>query len=76
MAEAGIAFDPCDGASAEVAGRAWREYRKARGPRMFLIPDFLVAAHAHVRADRLLTRDRGYARRYFPKLEVLDPTAR
>ena len=57
-------------------GKAWRHYRREGGSRTRLIPDFLVAAHASVRADRLLTRDRGFARRYFPRLVVIDPTDR
>jgi predicted nucleic acid-binding protein len=44
------------------------------GSRTALVPDFLVAAHAAVRADRLLTRDRGFARRYFRRLRIVDPS--
>ncbi|MGH9365360.1 MAG: type II toxin-antitoxin system VapC family toxin [Thermoanaerobaculia bacterium] len=69
-----ISFDGSDAECAELAGEAWRRYRSAGGPRTRLIPDFLVAAHALVRADRLLTRDRGFTRRYFPKLKILDPS--
>lgn len=72
----GVEFDPCDADASVAAGAAWRRYRREGGSRTVLLPDFLVAAHAQVRADRLVTRDRGFARRYFPKLEVLDPTAR
>jgi len=46
------------------------------GGRDRLLPDFLIGTHAWMRADRFLTRDRGFYRDYFSRLRVLDPSKR
>lgn len=71
--ELGLEFDPIAAAAALEAGAAWRRYRDAGGPRSRIVADFLIGAHAQAQADRLLTRDRGFYRRYFTELPVLDP---
>lgn len=73
--ELGAGFSAPSRDTAAAAGTAWRTYRTAGGPRTRVVADFLVGAHALVQADRLLTRDRGFYRRYFSGLAVLDPTA-
>ena len=71
--EAGLTFDPFDRGCAELAGRTWRDYRRRGGTRTRLVPDFLVGAHAQLRGGRLLTRDRGFYRRFFSALQVIGP---
>ena len=74
MVGLGIDFSPISLASAQLAGRIFRQYRRHGGPREHLIPDFLVGAHAQEQADRIAAIDRGYLRRYFPRLKILTPS--
>ncbi len=71
FANANIQFDPFDRECAEVAGIHWRDYRRRGGSRTRLIADFLIGAHAWVRGGRLVTRDRGFFRRYFSDLQIV-----
>jgi predicted nucleic acid-binding protein len=68
-----IAYDPVTPEAAHLAGLTFKNYRKAGGPRQHLVPDFLIAAHAQVQANRLAAIDRGYLRKWFPSLLLLVP---
>lgn len=57
-----------------LAGKAFRAYRRQRGPHRRVLPDFLVGAHAAVEGMPLLTRDPRRYRTYFPGLEIICPT--
>lgn len=70
-----IAYEPISPAAAYLGGQVFLRYRREGGPRTHLLPDFLIAAHASVQADRLAAIDRGYLRTYFPALALLTPSA-
>jgi predicted nucleic acid-binding protein len=71
----GIEYVPIDFLTAFEAGRIFKRYRQEGGPRRNLIPDFLIGAHALHQAGCLAARDRGYLRRYFPRLSIITPDA-
>ncbi len=74
MVELGVEFDAMTEAASAQAGRLWRSFRQTGGARRDrIVPDFLVGAHALNRADALLTRDRGFYRRYFRALRIIEP---
>lgn len=70
----GIRYSTIEKEASSHAGELWIQYRKQGGKRTRIISDFLIAAHAKTQANRFLTRDRGFYRRYFAELEIVDPS--
>lgn len=70
----GVEFAPMDLAASLQAGVYWKKYRESGGTRTRIISDFLIGSHAGQQADRLLTRDRGFYRKYFSRLRLVDPS--
>jgi predicted nucleic acid-binding protein len=70
----GVRYEALTETAALAAGQAWRRFcHTQKRPRTRVIADFLIAAHAHERADVLLSRDRGFFRLHFPELQLVDP---
>ena len=75
LSQLSITYDPISPAAAHFAGLTFKRYRMTGGPRTHLVPDFVIAAHAQVQANRLAAIDRGYLRPWFPDLRLLTPGA-
>ena len=68
-----IGFSPLNQEASIKTGAAWQQYRESGGKRSRVVADFMIASHAQVQCDRLLTRDRGFYRDYFKGLKLIDP---
>lgn len=56
-----------------LAGKAYLQYRRAKGSRSSPLPDFFIGAHAAIEGMPLLTRDARRYRTYYPTLELICP---
>lgn len=73
IAEAGLTHVALPREALFLAGKCFQRYRAAGGSRTGVLPDFFIGAHAAVEGHRLLTRDLGRYRSYFPALYILSP---
>ena len=77
LKQMGIQFSPIDLEAALMAARCWAEYLRQgpkRGRKRRIAADFLIGGHALIQCDRLLTRDKGFYRKYFKDLEAINPS--
>jgi predicted nucleic acid-binding protein len=70
MKTLGIRVVLLDLESAYTAGVKWKKHIEAGGKRERVLADFLIGAHAQGIAERLLTRDRGFYKKYFSELTI------
>ncbi len=59
--------------AARLAGLAFKEYRQRGGTQTGVLPDFFIGAHAQAEGHKLLTRDAGRYKTYFPKIKLICP---
>jgi len=56
-----------------LAGKAFIQYRRRKGSKGNVLPDFFIGAHAVVENYKLITRDKGRFSSYFPSIELIMP---
>ncbi len=56
-----------------LAGKAFLKYRKNRGTKRSVLPDFYIGAHAAILGINLITRDESRYRTYFPRVRLISP---
>lgn len=56
-----------------LAGKAFASYRRSKGTKQNVLPDFFIGAHVTVLSVPLLTRDARRYKTYFPSLELICP---
>ena len=75
IAEADLIVEEVPREALFLAGKAFLRYRRGRGAKHGVLPDFFIGAHAAVMHWSLLTRDAGRYRTYFPTLDLITPSA-
>jgi predicted nucleic acid-binding protein len=71
--EASLAIESIPREALFLAGKAYLRYRRGRGTKRSVLPDFYIRADAAVMRWPLLTRDGGRYRAYFPTVSLLAP---
>ena len=69
----GIVVSPVSNETAFLASRAFMRYRKTKGTKTGVLPDFFIGAQAQAEGWTLLTRDATRYRRYFPHVKLICP---
>jgi predicted nucleic acid-binding protein len=68
-----IRLEPIPREALFLAGKAFVSYRRKKGRKTGVLPDFVIGAHAAVAGLPLLTRDTSRYATYFPTLELITP---
>jgi len=73
LGQAELRLEPIPREALFLAGKTFVDYRKRRGTKTGVLPDFFIGAHAAVAGWPLLTRDAKRYAAYFPTLELITP---
>jgi predicted nucleic acid-binding protein len=74
LSEASLALQPIPREALFLAGKAYLAYRRRRGTKQHVLPDFFIGAHAAIVGLTILTRDASRYRTYFPTVKLIAPT--
>jgi predicted nucleic acid-binding protein len=74
IAQAALSVESIPREALFLAGKAFLDYRRRRGGKDGVLPDFFIGAHAAVAGCALLTRDVGRYRTYFPSVQLISPS--
>lgn len=69
----GFAMRPLPKEALFLAGKAFLQYRRRKGQKGNVLPDFFIGAHAAVAGYRLISRDKGRFSTYFPSVDLILP---
>ena len=75
LADGALAYEEIPREALFLAGKAFVEYRRRRGAKSSVLPDFYIGAHAVVAGWPLLTRDASRYRSYFPGIRLIAPAS-
>ena len=71
--EASLSIEDIPREALFLAGKAFLRYRRSRGIKRGVLPDFYIGAHAAIMEWLVLTRDVGRYRTYFPTVSLIAP---
>jgi hypothetical protein len=73
ISDAALAVEDIPREALFLAGKAFVQYRRRKGTKQGVLPDFYIGAHAAVMQWPLLTRDAGRYRGQFPTVRLITP---
>lgn len=73
IADATLMLEPIPREALFLAGKVFLEYRRRKGSKQGVLPDFYIGAHAAVSGYAILTRDSARYRSYFPTVGLITP---
>jgi predicted nucleic acid-binding protein len=73
VSEAALTVESIPREALFLAGKAFLNYRRRRGSKQAVLPDFYIGAHAAVSGYPIITRDITRYRSYFPTVRLIAP---